>query len=66
MEDFEIFKFILKVLTTNKSKTIIYKYISILFQLLNRIVLKDNSIFNQIQYIINEALSSVLKSKQVK
>ena len=66
MEDFEIFTFILKVLTTNKSKTIIYKYICILFQLLNRIVLKDNSIFNQIQYIINEALSSILKSKQVK
>lgn len=63
IDNIELFKFILKVLTINKSKHIIYKYICLLFQVLKNIVNKDN--ITQVHYIINEALSSVLKTKHV-
>jgi hypothetical protein len=63
IDHFELFKFILKVLTVNKSKHIIHKYICLLFQMLKNIVNKEN--ITQVQYIIKEALSSVLKTKHV-
>jgi hypothetical protein len=64
IDDFEALKFVLKVMTLNKSKTIVSKYICLFFDVIKNLV-SNHSNISKFQVIINEALSSILNTKQV-